>query len=152
MVKVDQKMRRGREFDNRIDIKNTCEFKKILDKYGWPKKSIFGEDVSNSAWLIVQHADHDIDFQKNSLKILKRLEKISEINRHLIPLLIDRVRVNQGRKQIYGTQFYMNEKNELVPRPLSNPGKVNRLRKKYGLSSLASYKRLLSKNIPRTRK
>ncbi len=156
MVKTDQKMRRGmrrgRKFDNQIDVKNTREFKKILDRYGWPKKSVFGENVSNGAWLIVQHADHDIDFQESCLKVVKRLEKINEISRQVIPLLIDRVRVNQGRKQIYGTQFYTNEKNQLVPLPLTNPSKVNSSRKKYGLSSLASYRRLLLRNVSKTAK
>lgn len=152
MITADQKMRRSRKFDNKIDIKNTHEFKKILNKYGWPKKSIFGEDVSNGAWLIAQHADHDIDFQKNCLRVLKRLEKNNEVNRDVIPFLVDRVRVNQGMKQMYGTQFYMNEENELVPRPLSNPSKVDSLRKKYGLLPLASYKRFLLKNIPRPKK
>jgi N-acyl-D-aspartate/D-glutamate deacylase len=152
MVKRDQKMRRSRTFDNKIDIKNTREFKKIIKTNGWPKKSIFGEEVSNGAWLMVQHADHDVDFQKDCLKTLKSLEKRGEINRDLIPLLVDRVLVNQGRKQIYGTQFYMNEKGELVPRPLSNPGEVNKLRKKYGLSSLASYKKLLAANIPKIKR
>jgi hypothetical protein len=51
-----------------IDRKNTAWLKMVVTAHGWPGKSAVGEDGAQAAWLLVQHADHDRDFQKQCLK------------------------------------------------------------------------------------
>ena len=48
-----------------LDQKHTNRVRKIIDKYGWPGKSLVGKQGAHGAWLLVQHATHDVDFQKN---------------------------------------------------------------------------------------
>src|SRR5207253_6916710 len=36
-----------------IDKKNIARMKEIVDKYGWPGKSLVGADGANAAWLLV---------------------------------------------------------------------------------------------------
>jgi len=76
MVEIDQKMRsglkKGGKWENKIDVKNTREMKKIVKKYGWPDIDLVGEEGSNGAWLLVQHADLDVEFQKKCLKLIKK--------------------------------------------------------------------------------
>jgi hypothetical protein len=50
---------------------NTEKLKKIVSRKGCITISRFGMIASHSAWLIVQHSDHDKDFQKNYLKLMK---------------------------------------------------------------------------------
>lgn len=41
--------------------------KKIVKKHGWPGISLVGKKASVGAWLLAQHADRDLRFQKNVL-------------------------------------------------------------------------------------
>jgi hypothetical protein len=50
-----------------IDRRNTARLKRIIEKHGWPGKSLVGEDGAHAAWLLVQHADKDRGFQKQCL-------------------------------------------------------------------------------------
>ena len=59
-----------------IDRSNTARMKQIVEQYGWPIFEKVGEEASNAAWLIVQHADRNPFFQEKCLLLLKKeLEK-----------------------------------------------------------------------------
>ncbi len=66
-----------------IDRKNTARMKEILDKHGWPGKRLVGDDGAHAAWLLVQHADLDREFQKRCLKLLGKPPKQA---RHPAPI------------------------------------------------------------------
>lgn len=53
--------------------------------------------LTKMAWLLVQHMDYDVAFQKEFLKYLK--PETEEYK-----YLTDRVASNMGQKQVYGTQ------------------------------------------------
>jgi hypothetical protein len=54
--------------------------------------------------------------------------------------LKDRVLVNQGKKQLYGTQLKLNSKTHLYePLPMESPANVDARRKAVGLSVLSDY-------------
>src|SRR5581483_77970 len=40
-----------------IDKRNTAWLKGVINRRGWPGKSLVGADGANAAWLLVQHAD-----------------------------------------------------------------------------------------------
>jgi len=144
MVEIDQKMRsglkKGGKWENKIDVKNTREMKKIVKKYGWPDIDLVGEEGSNGAWLLVQHADLDVEFQKKCLKLIKKKIKDKKISLINYAYLKDRINVNRGRLQIYGTQFYL-KNNKLVPRAIRDKKNLNKRRKKYGLETFAIYQK-----------
>ena len=50
-----------------IVISNTINLKKIIEKIGWPSEDKVGVRGESSAWLIAQHSDHDVKFQKKCL-------------------------------------------------------------------------------------
>lgn len=150
MVKKDQALRYANKVDVKLDKENTEKLKKIILQIGWPKISLVGEEVSDGAWLLVQHSDQDINFQKECLRLVQREAETDEIDYKLIPLLVDRILVNEGKKQIYGTQFYKNKKTgKLVPRPIKNRAQVNKLRAAFGMESIGSYGKLLNESIAR---
>ncbi|MEX1140414.1 MAG: DUF6624 domain-containing protein [Bacteroidota bacterium] len=61
-----------------IDRNNTERMKHIVQKVGWPGNSLVGEDGAEVAWLLVQHADQDIQFQKSILPLIEEAAKKGE--------------------------------------------------------------------------
>jgi hypothetical protein len=106
------------------------ELKAIVDRYAWPPLSLVGERASRSAWMIAQHADHDVAFQRRCLELLERAIAAHEADPGDAAYLVDRIRVNEGRPQVYGTQF---------GHPIEDPAHVDTRRKEAGLEPLADY-------------
>lgn len=127
--------------DVRLDEKNTEVMKSIVAEIGWPTITSVGAEVSQKAWLLVQHADHDVEFQKMCLSLMK--SEGSDVDPQLIAYLEDRVRVNEGRPQLYGTQFYTRDDGKYLPRPIEEPEHVDERRKLVGLDSLEEYRQRL---------
>lgn len=103
MAEADQTMRTQSvddisRWDSSLDKLHTKQLKRIISRYGWPKISLVGIDVSNAAWLLVQHADHDLEFQEECLRIIKALPK-DEILQSNVAYLEDRVRIAKGMPQ-----------------------------------------------------
>lgn len=78
--------------------------KEIYDKYGFVGFDLAGEDGSRNFWLMVQHSDHNPDFQKGVLEKMKIEVDKENATPSNYGLLVDRVNLNTGNKQIYGTQ------------------------------------------------
>jgi hypothetical protein len=125
-----------------IDRKNTARLKEIIDRHGWPGKSLVGDDGANAAWLLVQHADLDRPFQKRCLDLMKEAVKKKEASAQNLAYLTDRVLVGEGKKQIYGTQFKQ-EGDKFVPQPIEDEANVDRRRKEVGLPTLEEYRKLM---------
>jgi len=136
MAQKDQKMRKSKIWDKKVDLENTKKLKAIVKKYGWPDIDLVGKEASHLAWLIVQHADHDVEFQEKCLKLMKQKLKEKKIDPIEVAYLTDRVRVNKGKKQIYGTQFYLSKNGKLIPRPIYDKKNLDKRRKKLDLGIL----------------
>ena len=92
------------------------------------------------AWLLVQHADHDRTFQRTCLYLMK-MQAADEVSLANIAYLEDRVRVEEGRSQLYGTQFYVDEAGKFGPRPIEDLDHVDERRQVVGLQPLSDYAR-----------
>jgi hypothetical protein len=125
-----------------IDRKNTARMKEIIDKHGWPGKSLVSDDGAHSAWLLVQHADKDREFQKRCLTLLERAVKAREASAADLAYLTDRVRVGENKKQVYGTQFRL-VAGKWQPFPIKDEENVDERRKEVGLSTLAEYRKTI---------
>lgn len=139
MVRADQIMRGRYEktgvWNKQVDIRNTERMKQIIGAYGWPTISMVGRIGSRSAWLLVQHADHDLKFQTKAFAKMKAVFKKSrsDIDPANIAYLTDHVLVNQDKKQIFGTQFYFAKSGMLRSKAIQNLKNANACRKVYGL-------------------
>lgn len=119
-----------------VDKKHTGRLKKIIKKYGWPTISFVGKNSSNLAWLLTQHASHDLDFQQQCLVLIKKVLKRKDVSPKNFAYLSDRIRVAKNLPQFFGTQFRRDDNGNMMPYPIYNPKEVNRRRKKYGLIPL----------------
>lgn len=127
--------------DEQLDRENTDRMKEIVARIGWPTTSKVGEETSHMAWLLVQHADHDVAFQKQCLELMKSETK-EEVDKVDVAYLEDRVRKNEGKPQLYGTQFH-EEGEHYGPWPIEEPEKVDERRKALGLESIEEYEQAL---------
>lgn len=125
-----------------VDRLHTNKLKKIIARYGWPGKKLVGREGNQAVWLLAQHADHDLAFQKECLKLLKKSARDGNSEARHVALLTDRVLVKENKKQIYGTQF-QRIGNDLQPFPIRDIKKLNERRRKMGLDSFAKYEKLI---------
>ncbi|NVJ59629.1 MAG: hypothetical protein HWE27_04520 [Gammaproteobacteria bacterium] len=131
-------------FYKEIDEANTRDMKRIIEIHGWPVISKFGKEAENHAWLIVQHADHDIDFQKSVLALLEKLLPKKETNPSSYAYLYDRVASSyfdpsKRALQKYGTQGACKGENSWEPLPMIEPEKVDERRASVGLTPMKEY-------------
>lgn len=138
MSNVDQTMRRSEIWDTSVDRKHTTRMQQIVAQIGWPTVSKVGRQASHMAWLLVQHACHDRDFQRACLALMKN-QPPGEVSPQNIAYLEDRVRVSEGRSQIYGTQFHANSHGEFEPFPIEDPEQIDARRAKAGMGTFAEY-------------
>ena len=87
-----------------IDRKNTKNLKEIVYTFGWPTISLVGKKSSYLAWLLVQHSNNEIEFQKKCLELMKVALKKKEIIPKNYSYLSDRIRIQMGKPQFFGTQ------------------------------------------------
>lgn len=139
MVKEDQQMRSSGEWDNEVDQRNTSRLKKIIEEIGWPTKSRVGRDASIGAWLLVQHSDLDLEFQKECLALMKEQDE-NEVRKEDIAYLEDRVRVNSDRPTLYGSQFYTNSEGYFGPREIEDIENLDKRRQSVDLEPFQDYK------------
>lgn len=154
MAKLDQGIRKAYVKAPRlikkvkeVDRRNLTKMKRIIEEHGWPTITLVGNKASRMAWLIVQHADSDVKFQEYCLGLMREAAKDEQVLKTNIAYLVDRILVNKGKPQIYGTQFYKNKKGELAPRPIKNMKILDKLRKKMGLESFKLYKNELRGDV-----
>lgn len=86
------------------DAISTDAMRGVLDLYDWIDRERFGARTSGQAWLLVQHADHNPDFQRMALERMAPYLESGGVRRQDYAYLWDRVAVNTGRLQRYGTQ------------------------------------------------
>ncbi len=129
----------------KIDSSNTLALKELLKTYAWIKISEFGVEADDNAWLLVQHADLDVPFQKQVLSILEKLYPIGETNPRNYAYLYDRVARAENRPQRFGTQGQCVSPGHWEPFTSEDPGTVEQRRKDMGLSTLDENRLRLNK-------
>jgi hypothetical protein len=112
----------------------------IFKKYGFPGYDLVGKEGSGHFWLMVQHSDQDAEFQQRVLEKMKIEVDKGNAESSNYGLLVDRVNLNTGRPQIYGTQVtYNTEICQAHPKNLADSATVNERRKSIGLPPIEEY-------------
>jgi hypothetical protein len=97
-----------------------------------------GEDDSAVAWLLAQHADRDPVRQRTFLQALRGAVRQGEASAAHLAYLEDRVRVNTGGPQLYGTQFTVTD-GEFGPCTIEDPQRLEERRAEAELEPFADY-------------
>ncbi|QEH31999.1 hypothetical protein OJF2_04680 [Aquisphaera giovannonii] len=112
---------------------NAARLAEIIASRGWPGRSVAGEDGSRAAWMILQHAIAQPDFQRRCLVLLQDAASRGEVPCVEVAMLEDRIRVFEGRPQRYGTQYDWDDRGELSPHPIEDAEHVDERREALGL-------------------
>jgi hypothetical protein len=122
----------------RIDEENTRWLAEVLSARGWPGRTLVGEEGAGAAWLLAQHADRDPGRQRTFLHALRSAVGQGQASRAHLAYLEDRVRVNAGQPQLYGTQFTVTD-GEIGPCPIEDRQRLDERRADAGLEPFADY-------------
>lgn len=126
---------------------NKVFLEKVLNKYGYPGYDLVGKDGEKNYWLMVQHCDFDPEFQSRVLEKLKQQVNAKNAGGRNFGLLSDRVNLNSGKKQVYGTQVtYVRETGQAIPKPLLDSLTVNERRKTVGLEPIEEYLNMMTQS------
>lgn len=125
-----------------IDESNMLLLEEIIEKYGFPGRSLVGEDGSRNAFLILQHSGDEM--MDKYYELVVKAGENNELAMHRVAMFQDRVLMNRGEKQVYGTQI----RSERLTNPdtgetydssyvwpIENPAEVNERRLSVGLNT-----------------
>jgi hypothetical protein len=125
-----------------VDRANTVRLKSLVRACGWPKRSVHGEQAVQNAWLLAQHADHDLPFQRFVRSLLEAGVKAGEVPPDNLAYLADRIATAEGKPQQYGTQLTQTGPCTFDFSPLDSRERVEERRKRIGLPALGDYRKL----------
>ena len=131
---------------NKKDKENLVVVMDVLDTHGWLGESIIGKKANRALFLVIQHSS--IEIRKKYYNMINEALNISNIDSADFALFQDRFLLDQGEKQIYGTQYkYIDDENRYELEPLYDSSGVNIRRKDVGLEPIEEdYKRYNIKN------
>ena len=115
--------------------RNAARLRALIELHGWPGRSLVGVDAAAAAWRIVQHAIGEPDFMRASLDLLRDALEKGEADPIHVAMLEDRIRVFEGRLQLYGTQYDWDDDHKaMVPLiGIEAPQQVDARRRAIGL-------------------
>lgn len=123
-----------------VGKENQSKIKKMYAQYGFLGFKQVGKENTTKFWISVQHADDDVAFQKEILKVLKKEIEKNNAHKNEYALLEDRVAINSNQKQRFGTQVTYNETGQAVPKNgLTDSLHIEQLRAEYGLPTFKEY-------------
>jgi len=132
--KLNSKKESGIDLNNltiyMLDAVHNYKISKIVEDYGYPTIRMLGKENLKKFFVLIQHQDFDLKLQEKCLKYCDFGPKEKAY-------LTDRILVNKGKKQIYGTQFKLNTKKEkLIPHPIKDMKYAKKKRIELGMSSI----------------
>lgn len=121
----------------KVDKANRNRLKQLIQEYGFPIKSRVGEYASEKSFLLMQHADADIEFQKQCLDSMEYYITQDEYQKKDYAYLKDRIMLKETGKQLYGTQIKDLKNREFYP--IIDSANVDKRREEMGLNTLEQY-------------
>jgi Ca-activated chloride channel homolog len=132
--------RKPNEFIERMRkkrLENAARLCAILKEYGWPTKALVGEEGVEAALFLLR--DSPVAQMKyDLLPVITAAAKIGEVSRPDFASYVDRMRLDAGLKQVFGTQATIAD-GFLVLYPIESEKGVDARRKQFELPPLDEY-------------
>jgi hypothetical protein len=119
-----------------VHRENASRLTSILEEIGWPSEPLVGGEAAEAAWLIAQHAIGEPALQRSALQLLRKAAARGDVPAWQPAMLEDRIRMFEGRPQLYGTQVEADDDGWLRPYPIEDPARVDERRRQVGLGPL----------------
>lgn len=123
---------------HRINEENQKALITIIEENGWPLRSEVGGTAASAAFLVIQHADYEL--QKRYLPMIEAACENGEASWSSYALMYDRIQTREDKPQKYGSQVRFNPETESYePFPILEPEYVNQRRAEVGLGAIEDY-------------
>jgi len=123
---------------NATDSINQIRIEEIIEEFGYPGQTLVGSSAGSTAFMVIQHSNQEM--QELYLPLLKEQADKGEIRWSSVALMVDRVLLGKGEKQIFGSQIHTDQKTgEQYFGEIENPFKIDSIRNTVGLGSLQDY-------------
>jgi hypothetical protein len=109
-----------------LDSINLVKVEAIIAKYGYPGKSLVG-DQSMTAFFVIQHAD--LETREKHLPAITQAVKNKELVKTALILLVDRIHMDKYNMQLWGTQQLKDSKDQYIPVPIDTSEAAQKLKK-----------------------
>lgn len=120
------------------DSLNLMRIEAIIDSVGWLGPDQVGTYAASTFFLVVQHADRWPTRQAALLPVLSEAVRGGRAAKQQLAMLTDRIAMNQGRPQRFGTQVRLDRPQPYFW-PIEDPGNVDVRRWEMGMGPLAEY-------------
>ena len=121
-----------------VDADNTKYLRTLVMDLGWIDAKRFGKQTATNAFLIVQHSG-DLRLMQAALPEIEKDMKAGVGDPQDYALLYDRLKLNLGERQRYGSQIGQDKDGNPIVLPLEDKAKVEEFRKAIGLFPLSQY-------------
>ena len=134
VLESDQRIRKSNEFIKyaKEDHRNQELVISIIEKCGMPRLKEVWQRQMDAIWLGLQHSTKDI--RKKYFPQIEKAVKNGDLSKQQYALMKDRILMDEGKPQIYGSQI---ENGKLYK--LENPKTVNERRKEMGMEPIEDY-------------
>src|SRR5450830_371859 len=122
-----------------IDKANMQRLDAIIKRFGWPGNRFAGIENAKSAFMVLQHADSAS--QHTYLPVLRAAVAKGEADGSDLAMLEDRVRISDGKPQLYGTQFKSGKLMELYP--VEDEAHLEQRRSELGMLPMAQFIKMI---------
>jgi VWFA-related protein len=126
---------------NETRDQNNAHLCQILKNVGWPSTSLVGKDGVGATLYLVRNSRR-LDLQTDLLPVIIAAVKKGEAPKSEVAELVDRMRVDAGMKQLFGTQVTA-VNGFLMLTPIEAEAQVDDRRRQFGMSPMAEHLRAL---------
>lgn len=125
--------------------RNQKRLKSIIENHGFPTRKLVGSDAMKGIFFIIQHSDHDKTWQKSQLPNIENAVKRGDMDGQSYAYLFDRIKINSGEKQRFGTQFSKVDPKQGIATlaDTEDPENLDFRRRNIGLMPISMYKDLM---------
>lgn len=108
----------------------------VIKIYGYPGKTLVGQQAGFVAWIVIQHSNRIDEF----MPLLKAAADSGELDFYFYAMTLDRQLMYKRQEQIYGTQgrtvnLKSGEKGVMIIWPVKDPESVDERRKQAGFTN-----------------
>jgi hypothetical protein len=119
------------------DQANLRRLEEIVNEFGWPGPALVGAEASTAAEVILNHAE--LPELRRLVPFLREAALAGQADSGQLAMAEDQIRVEEGRDQIYGTEFVNGPDGTLILHPIEDPASVDERRARVGLPPLEVY-------------
>jgi hypothetical protein len=139
-IGMDQKAMRAMWEKTQIaDAANQARLDELVREHGWPEKKDVGAKAAYAAFIVVQHAPHEM--MKRYFPMIQKAVERGDLPKAEFARFDDRLRMDAGQPQRYGTQTITDINGITTFWPIEDEANVDKRRAEVGYEPLAEQAR-----------